>query len=187
MITSEGRETACRGSRPRRGARRAVAVPPAFLWLPGCPRAMRCPSWPTRCCARTGRWVSGRAVAGRGQRRGHGALYDALDHGRLDVGAAAAVAGGPAAAAGRGCAAGAGGGRRTGCGPAPRARGAALLPRARPRAGQAQLIPGWPYSVVAALEPGRTSWAAVLDAVRLGPDDDDTALPPRRSARSSPG
>jgi DDE superfamily endonuclease len=24
--------------------------------------------------------------------------------------------------------------------------------------GQAQMIPGWPYSVIAALEPGRTSW-----------------------------
>jgi hypothetical protein len=38
--------------------------------------------------------------------------------------------------------------------------------------GQAQMIPGWPYSVMAALEPGRTSWTAVLDAVRLGPGDD---------------
>jgi hypothetical protein len=38
--------------------------------------------------------------------------------------------------------------------------------------GQAQMIPGWPYSVMAALEPGRTSWTAVLDAVRLGPDYD---------------
>ena len=36
--------------------------------------------------------------------------------------------------------------------------------------GQSQRIPGWPYSFVAALEPGRTSWTAVLDAVRLGPD-----------------
>ena len=34
------------------------------------------------------------------------------------------------------------------------------------------MIPGWPYSLVAALEPGRTSWTAVLDAVRLGPADD---------------
>jgi DDE superfamily endonuclease len=41
---------------------------------------------------------------------------------------------------------------------------------------QAQLIPGWPYSFVAALEPGRTSWTAVLDAVRLGPTDDATAV-----------
>ena len=39
-----------------------------------------------------------------------------------------------------------------------------------------QLIPGWPYSFVAALEPGRTSWTQVLDAVRLGPDDDVTAV-----------
>jgi hypothetical protein len=38
------------------------------------------------------------------------------------------------------------------------------------------MIPGWPYSVIAALEPGRTSWTAVLDAVRLGPDDDETGV-----------
>jgi hypothetical protein len=38
------------------------------------------------------------------------------------------------------------------------------------------MIPGWPYSVIAALEPGRTSWTAVLDAVRLGPDDDGTEV-----------
>ncbi len=38
------------------------------------------------------------------------------------------------------------------------------------------MIPGWPYSVVAALEPGRTSWTAPLDAVRLGPDDDETEV-----------
>jgi hypothetical protein len=42
--------------------------------------------------------------------------------------------------------------------------------------GQAQMIPGWPYSFVAALEPGRTSWTALLDAVRLGPHDDATAV-----------
>src|SRR5208282_3903709 len=42
--------------------------------------------------------------------------------------------------------------------------------------GQSQMIPGWPYSVIAALEPGRTSWTAVLDAVRLGPDDDESAV-----------
>ena len=38
------------------------------------------------------------------------------------------------------------------------------------------MIPGWPYSVIAALEPGRTSWTAVLDAVRLVPDDDETEV-----------
>ncbi|MFF3354159.1 transposase [Streptomyces sp. NPDC002917] len=32
-----------------------------------------------------------------------------------------------------------------------------------------QFVPGWPYSFVAALETGRTSWVALLDAVRLGP------------------
>ncbi|WP_275306701.1 transposase [Streptomyces yunnanensis] len=32
-----------------------------------------------------------------------------------------------------------------------------------------QLVPGWPYSFAAALETGRTSWVALLDAVRLGP------------------
>src|SRR5690349_2360793 len=40
----------------------------------------------------------------------------------------------------------------------------------------AQFIPGWPYSFVAALEPGRTSWTMILDAVRLGPADDATAV-----------
>jgi hypothetical protein len=39
-----------------------------------------------------------------------------------------------------------------------------------------QFIPGWPYSFVAVLEPGATSWTAILDAVRLGPADDATAL-----------
>lgn len=31
------------------------------------------------------------------------------------------------------------------------------------------MVPGWPYSVVAALESGRTSWTAVLNAVHLEP------------------
>jgi hypothetical protein len=39
-----------------------------------------------------------------------------------------------------------------------------------------QFVPGWPYSFVAALETGRTSWTALLDAVRLGPADDATAV-----------
>ena len=42
--------------------------------------------------------------------------------------------------------------------------------------GNAQLIPGWPYSWVVALEPGRTSWTLPLDAVRLGPADDATEV-----------
>ncbi|MFF2149346.1 NF041680 family putative transposase [Kitasatospora sp. NPDC058190] len=39
-----------------------------------------------------------------------------------------------------------------------------------------QFIPGFPYSFVAALESGRTSWTGILDAVRLGPEDDATAV-----------
>ena len=38
------------------------------------------------------------------------------------------------------------------------------------------MIPGWPYSVVAALQTGRSSWTAVLDAIRLGPTDDATTV-----------
>ena len=109
-------------------------------------------------------------------RRGHGALYDGLNHGRSSS---------------RGCGA-----------PWPgwRCRGSAggscwradVSPWLRPDAetspdrlfchvhgrakGSAQMIPGWPYSIVAALGSGRSSWTAVLDAVRLGPDDDATAV-----------
>lgn len=39
-----------------------------------------------------------------------------------------------------------------------------------------QFIPSWPYSFVVALESGRTSWTAMLDAVRLRPADDATAV-----------
>jgi hypothetical protein len=35
--------------------------------------------------------------------------------------------------------------------------------------GNAQMIPGWPYSFVVALEPGRTCWMLPLDVVCLGP------------------
>jgi hypothetical protein len=42
--------------------------------------------------------------------------------------------------------------------------------------GAAQMIPGWPCSFVAALEPGRTSWTALLDMVRLRPCDDETTI-----------
>jgi DDE superfamily endonuclease len=34
------------------------------------------------------------------------------------------------------------------------------------------MVPGWPYSIVVALETGRSSWTAPLDAVRLAPGDD---------------
>jgi hypothetical protein len=39
-----------------------------------------------------------------------------------------------------------------------------------------QLLPGWPYQLVAVLESGSTSWTALLDARRLGPAEDATAV-----------
>ncbi len=42
-------------------------------------------------------------------------------------------------------------------------------PRGR---GQAQMVPGWKYSWVAALTPGASSWTALLDVRRPGPDDE---------------
>lgn len=110
-------------------------------------------------------------------RRGHGGLYDALAHGRLDAGglrrALASV-------------------------PLPRAVDGRLVLAVditcwlRPDAhtsperilchtygrGKDQHIPvpGWPYSVITALEPGRSSWTAPLDAQRLAPGDDAAAV-----------
>jgi hypothetical protein len=46
--------------------------------------------------------------------------------------------------------------------------------------GKAQMIPGWPFLFVAALSPGASSWAQVVDAQRLGPDDDLTTITFRR-------
>nr|WP_240508869.1 NF041680 family putative transposase [Streptomyces agglomeratus] len=47
---------------------------------------------------------------------------------------------------------------------------------ARGDRGKDQFVPGWPYSFVAALETGRTSWCRLLDALRLGPTDDATLV-----------
>ncbi|WP_316691126.1 NF041680 family putative transposase, partial [Pseudonocardia sp. H11422] len=110
-------------------------------------------------------------------RRGHGAMYDALNHGRVEPGRIRRVLASlplPRAADGRIVLA---------VDVSPWLRSDA--PTSADRLfchvygrgkGQAQLIPGWPYSFVAALEPGRTSWTALLDAVRLGPADDATAV-----------
>jgi hypothetical protein len=109
-------------------------------------------------------------------RRGHGALYDGLNHGSIEI------------ARLRRCLTGM---------PLPRVGDRIVLaadvsPWLRPDAetsaqrlfchvhgrakGNSQMIPGWPYSIVAALGSGRSSWTAVLDAVRLGPADDATAV-----------
>ena len=107
--------------------------------------------------------------------RGHGALYDGLGAGRAEFARLRrAVAGLPLPAW-----------------PDGRIRLAAdvtawLRPDAETSPGRsfchvrgrgkdaAQMVPGWPYSFVAALGPGASSWALVLDAVRLEPGGDQT-------------
>jgi hypothetical protein len=110
-------------------------------------------------------------------RRGHGAMYDALGHGRVEperLRRSLASLSLPRAVDGRIVLA---------VDVSPWLRSDA--PTSADRLfchvygrgkGQAQMIPGWPYSFVAALEPGRTSWTALLDAVRLGPADEATAV-----------
>ncbi|MEU0427686.1 NF041680 family putative transposase [Streptomyces canus] len=107
-------------------------------------------------------------------RRGHGAMYDALNSGNVDVPRLRQVLAGlpqPEAADGR------------------LALAVDVTHWLRPdaptsadrlfchvygRSGRSsdQFVPGWPYSFVAALESGRTSWCQILDALRLGPADD---------------
>jgi hypothetical protein len=111
-------------------------------------------------------------------RRGHGALYDALNCGTVEVDRLRD--------------------RLAGL-PVPRMFGGRIVlavdatPWLRPdgetcpdrlfchvygrgRRGAKQRIPGWPYQLVVALESGPTSWTAALDVVRLGPADDATAV-----------
>jgi hypothetical protein len=110
-------------------------------------------------------------------RRGHGGLYDGLNQGRIDIARFRNVIA-----------------RQTipGCDDGRITLAIDLTHWLRPDAntspqrmfchtygrgkGQAQMIPGWPYSFIAALEPGRSSWTALLDVMRVGPDDDRTDL-----------
>jgi DDE superfamily endonuclease len=110
-------------------------------------------------------------------RRGHGALYDAVNHGAISIGRLRRSLAGlplPRAAGGRlMLAVDVSNWLRPGAATSPDRLFCHVYGRGK---GQAQMIPGWPYSVIAALEPGRTSWTAVLDAVRLGPDDDEAEV-----------
>jgi DDE superfamily endonuclease len=94
--------------------------------------------------------------------RGHGALYDAVNHGRIDVARLRRVLAGlplPRAADGRlMLAVDVSNWLRPGAATSPERLFCHVYGRGK---GQAQMIPGWPYSVIAALEPGRTSWTAV--------------------------
>ena len=42
--------------------------------------------------------------------------------------------------------------------------------------GQSEMVPGWPYQVIVALEEGSTSWTAPLDVARLPPGTDETTF-----------
>jgi DDE superfamily endonuclease len=110
-------------------------------------------------------------------RRGHGALYDSVNAGRIDIRRLRwSLAGLPLPRAADGrlmLAVDVSNWLRPGAATSPGRLFCHVYGRGK---GQAQMIPGWPYSVIAALEPGRTSWTAVLDAVRLGPDDDETEV-----------
>jgi hypothetical protein len=103
-------------------------------------------------------------------RRGHGALHDAVNHGRADIGRlrrSLAGLGLPRAADGRlVLAADVSNWLRPGAATSPERLSCHVHGRGK---GQAQMIPGWPSPVIAALEPGRTSWTAVLDAIGWAP------------------
>ena len=114
-------------------------------------------------------------------RRGHGSLYEGLNHGKVDIGRFRNVVARQ---------------QIPRCDDGRIMLGIDVSHWLRPDAntsperlfchtyargkGQAQMIPGWPYSFVAALEPGRTSWTALLDVVRIRPDDDHTDLAARQ-------
>ena len=114
-------------------------------------------------------------------RRGHGAVYDAVNCGRLQIARLRRLLAGlplPGWADGRiRLAADVSNWLRPDAETSPERLFCHCYARGR---GNAQLIPGWPYSIVAALEPGRTSWAVPLDAVRLGPADDATEVTARQ-------
>ncbi|MFJ8856424.1 transposase [Streptomyces sp. NPDC102437] len=110
-------------------------------------------------------------------RRGHGAMYDALAQGRINVSRLRVALAGLELPRG-----------------ADRQLSIALdvTPWPRPDAecsperlhchrpcrcdGVRQTIPGWPYQMAAALGGGRSSWTGPLDVVRLGPGDDPTEV-----------
>jgi hypothetical protein len=110
-------------------------------------------------------------------RRGHGALYDGVNQGVVNVrqlASALAVLPLPRAADGRiVLAVDVSNWLRPDAATSPERLFCHTYARGT---GKAQMIPGWPYSFIAALEPGRTSWTALLDAVRIAPCQDQTDL-----------
>jgi hypothetical protein len=112
-----------------------------------------------------------------GHQRGHGAVYDALSAGRADAGRLRWAVGAvplPGWPDGRiRLAADVSNWLR----PEARTSPERMFCHVHGRGKNAgQMIPGWPYSFVAALGPGASSWTAPLDAVRIGPGDDETEV-----------
>jgi hypothetical protein len=110
-------------------------------------------------------------------RRGHGSMYAALSDGRVDVDRLRRVL------AGLQLPRGGDGQIRLAVDVTPWPRPDAECSPQRAHAhrpcrcdGVRQTIPGWPYSMVAVLESGRSSWTALLDAVRLVPGQDATEV-----------
>jgi len=110
-------------------------------------------------------------------RRGYGALYDGLNAGRIEIGRlrrALARLAVPRTSDGRiVLAVDVSPWLRSDAACSPERLFCHVYGRAK---SASQFIPGWPYSFVAALESGRTSWVGILDAVRLGPVDDATEV-----------
>jgi hypothetical protein len=117
------------------------------------------------------RSVAELSLAGE-HRRGHGSGYAALARGRVDVGRLRTALAGvtlPRASDGRLVLA-----VDVTCWLRPEAHTCAqrILCHTYGRGkDQHAMVPGWPYSVVVALETGRGSWTAPLDVVRLAPGD----------------
>lgn len=110
-------------------------------------------------------------------RRGHGAMYDGLNQGRIDTGRLRSLLAGlplPRFPDGRLVqAVDVSPWLRSDAPCSPERLFCHVYGRAKTAS---QFIPGWPYSFVAVLEMGATSWTQILDTVRLGPADDATAV-----------
>ena len=118
-------------------------------------------------------------------RRGHGALYDALNTGQIDteeLGQLVAATPLPRLPGPDGrdrivLAVDVSNWLRPDAATSPDRCFCHTYPRGR---GQAQMIPGWRYLWIAALTPGTSSWTALLETRRLHADEDETMVTAER-------
>ncbi|WP_211228376.1 transposase [Glycomyces tenuis] len=105
-------------------------------------------------------------------RRGHGSLYEALNAGRIDTDRLQGLLSGQRLGRVGGrivLAVDATGWLRPDANCSPGRLYCHVTGHGR---GQDQMVPGWSYSFVATLASGASSWTQILDAVRIGQDDD---------------